>query len=194
MRFLRIAMPNVTVPAKQGNAGLYTCRFCYAVSIGQFINDEFCEDQATHANVIGIETKSAINNNCSIVGISPMIDRTVAVSGGIAIGTTICLDEISDEITITCSQNSTNQPELEPRATFLVDGQSQTDVYVVFDIDSVEDLPGINETVSFFLQSYIDDGNPEPHTITCFLNNTFGSDMETSLIIQSKFIILQNNV
>ena len=186
MRYLRIARPTVTTPAKQGNAGLYTCRFCHAVSIGQFTNNEFCQDQSIHVNVIGIEFKSAINSNCSIVGISPMIDRTVAAPGGIVIGTTICLDEISDEITITCSQNSTNQPELEPRATFLIDGQQQPDVTLE---NPVIELPGIGDTVLILLQTYIALGNPEPRTITCFLNNTFGSDMETSLILRSKFMM-----
>ena len=183
MRYLRIASPTVTLPAKQGNAGLYTCRFCYAVSIGQFINKEFCQDQSTHVNVIGIEIKSAINNNCSIVGISPMIDRTVAAPGGIVIGTTICLDEDSDEVLITCSQNSTNQPELEPKATFLIDGQQQPDITIK---NPVIELPRIGDTVLILLLAL---RNQEPHTITCFLNNTFGSDMETSLILQSKFNI-----
>ena len=120
-----------------------------------------------------------------------MIDRTVAAPGGIVIGTTICLDGISDEITITCSQNSTNQPELEPRATFLIDGQQQPAVILE---NPVIELPGIGDTVLILLQTYIALGNPEPHTVTCFLNNTFGSDMETSLILRSKFIIFANNV
>ena len=120
-----------------------------------------------------------------------MIDRTVAAPGGIVIGTTICLDgATTDEIIITCSQNSTNQPEFdEPRATFLIDGQQQHDY--IFENPIIE-LPGIGDTVSIFLQAYIALGNPEPRTITCFLNNTFGSDMETSLILRSKFIT--NNV
>ena len=122
-----------------------------------------------------------------------MIDRNVSAPGGIVIGTTICLDgATTDEIIITCSQNSTNQPEFdEPRAMFLLDGQQQPDY--IFD-NPIIDLPGTCDIVSVLLQTYIDLGNPEPHTITCFLNNTFGSDMETSLILRSKLIIFANNV
>ena len=183
MRFLRIARPTFGIRAKQGNAGLYTCRFCSLFQSDQ----ELCTDQTTHSNVIGMEIKSAIviTSNCSIVGISPMIDRTVAAPGSIVIGKAICLDGVTTEdVLITCSQNSTNQPELEPRATFLIDGQQQTNY--IFE-NPIIDLPGEGDIVSFFLQAYILDGNPEPRTIKCFLNNTFGSDMETSLFLRSNF-------
>ena len=63
-RYLRIAMPTFGIRAKQGNAGLYTCRFCYTENL----NQEVCIDQNINVNVIGREIKSTIviTGNCSM--------------------------------------------------------------------------------------------------------------------------------
>ena len=126
------------------------------------------------------------------VGDPPMIDRTVAAPGAVVIGTTICIDPYIAgelfELTITCSQNSTNIPEVEPKATFLINGESTLHYSAV---NHVVDLPGIYETLTFFMEIYILEKSPGPYegTITCFLNNIFGSDMETSLMLRSMLII-----
>ena len=122
----------------------------------------------------------------NIVGDPPQIDHTVAAPDAIVIGTAICIEPFivgdlsSFGKSLSCSQNVSNAPELEPTALYFVNGQ------ISFITNSSQDnLIGINSTVIVFLKDWNKQG-PYEGTLTCVLSNRFGNDTETSLMLRGK--------
>jgi hypothetical protein len=163
MRFLQIHTPLISVPAKQGNAGLYTCEFCY----------EFDLPLGGGRSV----TCAQSNTDVNVRGDPPVIDRRFTPpDGNILIGTTICRPV--EEVTVVCPQNGTTRPV--GTANYLIDGMPiDLDNSLTFLRES-RVTAAIDDRVSIFVSDF-------PATFegvfTCNLTNLFGFDMERSLIL-----------
>jgi hypothetical protein len=175
MRFLQIHTPLIAVTAaEQGNAGLYTCEFCFDLTLSSTLT--ICERSQAFINVRGDP---------------PVIDRNFDHPDdnilGTLIGTTVCLPTPLDFIIVVCPQLGTTKPV--GTASYFFNGVSinNPSINISF-ISESQVTAGFNDRIRIFTYPFEIDPSFEA-SFMCVLTNPFGVDIETTLFLQAPRVI-----